>query len=293
MEEQNKLAPFGKTETFGENRPIRKVWHNEQWYFAVTDIIQALTDTNNPRQYWTKVKNKIAEENELQPIWLQLKMRAPDGKNRLTDAANTEGVLRIAMSVPSPKAEPLKLWLAQVGRERIEEIENPELMTERLAELYRAKGYPEEWVVQRLQTIETRKELTDEWKKRGIKETTEYGILTAEIAKATFGLTPSEHKELKGLNKTTNLRDNMTRIELIFTALGEESTRIVTNNMDAQGFQENHEAAFKGGTIAGNARRNLERVSNEKVVSATNFLDIVEGDQAPSPLPHSDDTTEL
>ena len=273
MEEQS-LIPF-------EGKPIRKIWENDEFWFSIVDIIEVLTDSTAPSKYWNALKRR---EPQVSTICRKMKFLAPDGRMRPTDAANTEGVLRIVMSVPSPKAEPMKLWLAQVGRERIQEVGNPELMTERQAELYRAKGYPEEWIVQRLQTIETRKELTDEWKKRGIEETTEYGILTAEIAKATFGLTPSEHKELKSLKKTTNLRDNMTRIELIFTALGEESTRIVTTNANAQGFEENREAALKGGTIAGNARRNLERVSNEQVVSPNNYLDLVESNQQSSPL---------
>ena len=272
MEEQS-LIPF-------EGKPIRKIWENDEFWFSIVDIIEVLTDSTAPSKYWNALKRR---EPQVSTICRQMKFLASDGRMRPTDAANTEGVLRIVMSVPSPKAEPMKLWLAQVGRERIQEVGNPELITERQAELYRAKGYPEEWIMQRLQTIETRKELTDEWKKRGIEETLEYGILTAEIAKATFGLTPSEHKELKNLKKTTNLRDNMTRIELIFTALGEESTRIVTTNINAQGFEENREAALKGGTIAGNARRNLERVSNEQVVSPHNYLDLVETNQ-PIPL---------
>jgi prophage antirepressor-like protein len=196
----NHLTPFEETN-------IRKVWHEDDWHFAVTDIIQVLVETASPRQYWTKVKHRLIDESQLQPFWLQLKMRAPDGKNRLTDCANTEGVFRILMSVPSPKAEPLKLWLAEQGKRTIDEAENPELLTERQAELYKAKGYSDEWIKRRMQTIETRKELTDEWKQRGVKENQEYAILTATIAKGTFGLTPTEHKDLKGLERQ-NLRDH-------------------------------------------------------------------------------------
>jgi prophage antirepressor-like protein len=274
MEEQNMLQPLSGTS-------IRKVWHNEQWYFSIVDIIEVLADTDAPSQYWAKVKKR---DTELLPIWLKLKLLAPDGKMRPTDCANTEGVLRIVMSVPSPKAEPLKLWLAQVGKERIEETENPELLTARQAELYRAKGYPEDWIAQRVQTIETRKELTDEWKKRGVKEGQEYSILTAEIAKATFGVTPSEHKTLKALERQ-NLRDHMTRLELIFTALGEELSRDQSVRLDAQGFEENREAAVKGGNIAAVARQNVERLRGEQVVSSSNFLGLVNGEKTIEALP--------
>lgn len=263
MENQNSIVPF-------ESREIRKTWHDEQWYFSIIDIIHSLTDSPNPQVYWGTVKRR---ENQLIAICKKLKFLAPDGKMRSTDCANTEGVFRIIMSVPSPKAEPLKLWLASLGKQAIDEAENPELLTERQAELYRAKGYPEEWIGRRVQTIETRKELTDEWKKRGVKENQEYAILTATIAKGTFGLTPSEHKEIKGLDRQ-NLRDHMTAIELIFTALSEETTRIVTAKAEAQGFNDSHDAAVKGGEITGDARRNFEAKTGEKVVSTENFLNL-------------------
>ena len=240
-----------------EGSEIRKIWHEEQWYFAIIDIISVLIHTDNPRQYWTKVKKNLTAESQLQPFWLQLKMIAADGKNYKTDAANTEGIFRIVMSVPSPKAEPLKLWLAEQGKRTIDETENPELLTERQIELYKAKGYTEEWIKQRQQTIETRKRLTDEWKNRGVKEGQEYSALTAIIAKGTFGLTPSEHKDLKGLSNTNqNLRDHMTPLELIFTALGEELTREVAVKDDAQGFYENQEAATKGGDYGRKSTKN-------------------------------------
>ena len=220
-----------------EGIEIRKVWHNEEWYFSVIDVIGLLTDSKNPRKYWTSMQNR---EKQLDTICIQLKMKAADGKNYKTDVANIEGVFRILMSVPSPKVEPLKLWLAQVGRERIEETEQPELGIKRSLEYYKAKGYTDEWIKNRLETINTRNKLTDEWKKRDVKEGQEYAILTAIIAKGTFGLNPSEHKKLKGLEKPSqDLRDNMTPLELIFTQLGEETTRQLAINEDAKGFDEN------------------------------------------------------
>ncbi len=261
MENKLELTPF-------EGKDIRKIWHDEQWYFSLIDIIGVLTDSKDAKRYWSVLKTR---EKQLTTICSSLKMTATDGRQRLTDCANTEGVLRIVMSVPSPKAEPLKLWLAQVGTERIQETENPEISIARLTELYRAKGYDENWIGTRLKTIGIRKELTDEWQKRGIKENSEYAILTSEIAKATFGLTPSEHAKLKGLEKQ-NLRDHMTNLELVFTALGEEVTRQLTIKDDAKGFLENQDAAMQGGTFAGNARERLETEKGLKVVSSDNFL---------------------
>lgn len=254
-----------------QEKQVRREWHLDDWYFSIVDVIEVLTDATQPRTYWAKLKKKIKEESELLPNWQQLKMKSADGKFYKTDVANTEGLLRIIMSIPSPKAEPFKLWLAQIGKERIDEIENPELAFERAAEIYRAKGYTEEWIERRKQSINARKRLTDEWKSRGVQEGQEYAILTAEIAKATFGLTPSEHGKLKGLEKQ-NLRDHMTPLELIFTALGEESTRILAMQEDAKGFGENRETAEKGGRVAGKARRNAEKDLNIKVVSPDNYL---------------------
>ena len=263
---ENALTPF-------EGKEIRKAWHDEQWYFAIIDVIAVLADTDNPRQYWTKVKKNLANESQLQPFWLQLKIQAADGKFYKTDCANTDGILRIVMSVPSPKAEPLKLWLAQVGSERIQETENPELGFERMVAIYKAKGYTDEWIERRMQSIETRKQLTNEWKNRGVKEGKEYSNLTAVIAKGTFGLTPTEHKDLKGLTKPShNLRDHMTPLELIFTALGEELTRSEAVKDDAQGFDENRNTAVKGGSMAGKARKLIEEERGEKVVSDKNYL---------------------
>ena len=276
-----------KEVTLFENKPIRKVLHNDEWFFSVVDVIAILTDSANPQSYWGKLKER---EPQLLTICQKFKFLAPDGKMRPTDCANTEGVLRIVMSVPSPKAEPLKLWLAQVGTERIQETENPELGFERMTEIYRAKGYTDEWIKERYQSIETRKRLTDEWKNRGVKQGIEYSILTATIAKGTFGLIPSEHKKLKGLEKPSQeLRDHMTPLELIFNSLGEETTRILSIKRDAQGFEENHDAAMDGGTMAGNARGNYEKQLGEKVVSKENYLKALEGSQKDS-LPENTET---
>ena len=266
MENQNSMIPF-------EGKEIRKIWHEEQWFFSVVDIVGILTDSVVPRNYWATLKKR---EPQLLTVCQQLKMSSTDGRKRLTDCANTEGVLRIVMSVPSHKAEPLKLWLAQIGTERIQETENPELAFERAREIYRAKGYPEDWIGYREKSIIARKLLTEEWKQRGVKENIEYSILTAEIAKGTFGLTPSEHAKLKGL-ENQNLRDNMTLLELIFTALGEEVTRQVAIKEEAQGFLQNQEAAILGGSFAGNARVRLETERGIKVVSSDNFLNLDTG----------------
>lgn len=254
-----------------QEKQVRRIWHNEKWYFSVVDVIEVLTDSPNPRVYWGVLKGR---ESQLFTNCKQLKLASTDGKKYATDCANTEGLLRIIMSIPSPKAEPFKLWLAQVGEERIQEIENPELGIERIRELYKAKGYTDEWIASRLKSIDIRKELTKEWQQRGVKDGQEYAILTAEIAKATFGMTPSEHKELKQLDRQ-NLRDHMTNLELIFSMLGEEATRSVAIKDDAQGFYENQDAAQRGGKMAGNARRSFEETENVKVVSSENFLNRV------------------
>ena len=273
MEQNNKIILF-------QEKQIRRVWHAEQWWFSIIDVIEVLTGTNRSRKYWNDLKKKLFIEGyfQLSENIGQLKMMSPDGKNYKTDAANTRTILRLIMSIPSPKAEPFKQWLSQVGQERLEEIENPELGIERVKELYKAKGYSNEWISTRLKSIDIRKELTDEWKGRGVKEGQEYSILTAEIAKATFGLTPSEHKDLKGLDRQ-NLRDHMTNLELIFTMLGEESTRQIAVEEEAMGFEENLDVAFKGGKAAGVARNQYEKNRNVKVVSANNFLKQIEDTQ--------------
>ena len=271
--ENSSLIPF-------EGKVIRKAWHDEQWYFNISDIVAVLTESKDAKAYWRKLKQRLIAEggNEVVTNCHALKFKAPDGKNYKSDATNTEGILRIVMSVPSPKAEPLKLWIASVGKERLDEIENPEIAIERAKEIYKAKGYPDDWIENRLKSIDIRKQLTNEWKNRGVKEGQEYSILTAVISKATFGITPSEHAQHKGLEKQ-NLRDHMTNLELVFSMLGEEITRSIAVQEDAHGFNENHETAQKGGRLAGEARENVERQTNVKVVSPQNFLkEIGEGE---------------
>jgi DNA-damage-inducible protein D len=258
---ENQLVAF-------EQKEVRRAELNGEMYFSIIDIVGILTESANPQSYWGQLKKR---EPHLLTICQKVKFKGMDGKNYPSDAATTEGVFRIIMSVPSPKAEPLKLWLAEQGKRTIDEAENPELLTERQAELYKAKGYSDEWIKRRMQTIETRKELTDEWKQRGVKENQEYAILTATIAKGTFGLTPTEHKDLKGLERQ-NLRDHMTPLELILTAFGEEITKQFTIQQDAQGFIESFDAAQQGGAVAGEARINAENKLGVKGVSSDNFL---------------------
>ena len=258
-----------------EGKEIRKVWHDEAWHFAVVDVIQVLTDSQNPSVYWSALKKR---ENESFTFCKRLNLTRPNGKNYPTDCTNTEGVFRILMSIPSPKAEPFKLWLAEQGKRTIDEIQNPELLTERQAELYRPKGYPNDWIERRLKSIDVRKELTDEWKQRDVKEGQEFSILTATIAKGTFGLNPSEHSKLKGLEKE-NLRDHMSELELIFTMLSESATRSIAMRDDAQGFNENLDAAQKAGSATGDARRNFENNAGLKVVTGDNFLSLKERDK--------------
>ncbi len=271
--ENNELTPF-------EGKEIRKIWHDEQWYFSVIDVIEVLTDSPSPKTYWAKLKTKEkAASGQTFPFTERLKLLASDGRKRLTDCANIEGIFRIIMSVPSFKAEPLKLWLAEQGKRAIDEANDPELLTDRQVELYKAKGYTDEWIKRRVQSIETRKELTDEWKKRGITEQKEYSILTATIAKGTFGLTPSEHGKHKNLDKQ-NLRDHMTAFELIFAALGEETTRYNTEQAAKDGYYENYEIAAESGRMTGDALKGFENRTGIKVVSSENFLGLTGGDKS-------------
>ena len=265
----NHIAVFQETS-------IRRVWHNEEWWFAIVDVVGVLSDSVQPDGY---VKDLRRRDPELAKGWGQiatpLRIETAGGAQRV-NCANTEGLFRIIQSIPSPKAEPFKRWLAQVGYERVKEIENPELASARARELYRAKGYPQAWIEKRLRSITLRGELTDEWKARGVAEGREYSILTAEIARATFGVTPTEHSQLKKLDKVKtgkNLRDHMTDLELIFTMLGEASTTEIARRSDAQGFVENRTSAKQGGTIAGNARKALEAKTGQAVVSKANYLD--------------------
>lgn len=258
-----------------ESKQIRSEWNKveQKWYFAIIDVVEILTESNNPRRYWSDLKRKLNKEgfSQLYEIIVQLKMISSDGKRYVTDCADAKGLLRIIQSIPSPKAEPFKQWLAQVGSDRLDEIENPELATQRTRELYKLKGYPDDWIEKRMRSIAIREELTEEWKNRGVKEQMEYAILTSEISKATFGLTPSEYKEIKGL-KSQNLRDHMTDLELIFSMLGEASTTKVTRAKNAKGLIENKVAARIGGKIAGNALKELEKESGEKVITSENYL---------------------
>jgi DNA-damage-inducible protein D len=256
-----------------ESKQIRTVWNDsdQKWYFVVADVIQVLTDTPNPTDYIKKMRKR---DELLSQGWGQivtpLSVETAGGKQKL-NCANARGLLRIIQSIPSPKAEPFKLWLAKVGSERLEEIENPELATQRTREIYKLKGYPDDWIEKRMRSIAIREELTDEWRSREIKEKIEYAILTAEISKATFGLTPSEYKKLKGL-KSQNLRDHMTDLELIFSMLGEASTKEIIVNTNPIGFLQNQKVAKAGGKIAGDARKQLEIKSGKKVVSEENYI---------------------
>ena len=258
-----------------QERAIRRTWHNAEWWFAIVDVVAVLTDSVQPEGY---VKDLRRRDKELAKGWGQiatpLGVETGGGTQRV-NCANTEGLFRIIQSIPSPKAEPFKRWLAQVGYERVQEIENPELASARARELYQAKGYPKEWIEKRLRSMAVRGELTDEWKARGVQEGKEYAILTAEIARATFGVTPGAHKQLKGLGKVktgNNLRDHMTDLELIFTMLGEAGTTEIARKLDAQGFDPNRRAARQGGTVAGNARRELETKTGAPVLSRKNYL---------------------
>ncbi|MBQ9435440.1 MAG: Bro-N domain-containing protein [Bacteroidales bacterium] len=258
-----------------QDKKIRSIWNDEeeQWYFSVVDVVEALTDSPNPRQYWRKMKDRDLKEYETYPFWVQLKLTALDGKNRATDCANVKGLFRIIQSIPSPKAEPFKQWLAQVGYERMLEIENPELAQERMKELYEKKGYPKDWIDKRLRGIAIRQNLTDEWKRRGITKDQDYAILTAEISKATFGMTPSEYKEFKGLTKKNqNLRDHMDDLELIFTMLGERVTTEISQKENPKGFDESRKVAKRGGRVAGIARKETEKELGRSVSNPNNFL---------------------
>ena len=260
-----------------EDSKIRSVWNEaeEQWYFSVVDVVKVLTDSPTPRQYWGKVKEREFTNLQLSPIWVQLKMKSSDGKFYNTDAANVKALLRIIQAIPSPKAEPFKQWLAQVGYERILEIENPELAQERMKELYEKKGYTKDWIDKRLRGIAIRQNLTDEWKERGITKEKDYAILTAEISKATFGLTPSQYKTVKGLTKKNqNLRDHMTDLELIFTMLGERVTTEISQQEKPDSFEENKKVARRGGKVAGIARNETEKELGHSVISKQNFLNL-------------------
>ncbi|MFA5141533.1 MAG: Bro-N domain-containing protein [Candidatus Woesearchaeota archaeon] len=269
MEQEKALVVF-------QDKNIRRVWHNDEWWYSVADIIGVLIDSEDSRTYWKVLKHRLLEEgsNETVTNCNQLKLVAEDGKMRETDCANTKSLFRIIQSIPSPKAEPFKQWLAQLGQERIEEIQNPELGQNRIRKYYELKGYPMEWIEKRIRGIAIRQELVDEWKARDVGADKEFAILTDEISLATFGKTVQEHKEFKGLNNQ-NLRDHMNDWELIFTMIGEKATTDIAKVKDSQGFDQNKEAAQIGGGIASHARVELEKVTGKPVISASPFL--VEG----------------
>ena len=260
-----------------EGSQIRSVWDNERedWYFSVVDVIGSLTESNNPRDYWYRVKKRMSEEekSELSTICRQLKLKAPDGKMRLTDVADMQGIFRIIQSVPSPKAEPFKMWLAEVGKERIDEIIDPELTIDRALEGYARKGYSREWINQRLQAIQVRKELIDTWQDHGVKAGNEYAVLTNEISKAWSGMTTREYKDFKGLKKE-NLRDNMSTTELILNMLAETATKDIAEATNPQGLDENKQVAQDGGSIAGDARKSIEARTGKPIITSKNAIDL-------------------
>ena len=264
--ETTKIALF-------KGKRIRKTLFRNEWWFSVIDVVEALTDSVKPRVYWNAMKTRVKSDAgiELSTICRQLKLESSDGKKYETDCADTEGLFRIIQSIPSPKAEPFKRWLAKVGYERVQEIENPELATKRTRILYKLKGYPDDWIEKRMRGIAIREELTDEWQKRGAREQKDYEILTSEISKATFGVTPSEYKKFKGL-KRENLRDHMDDFELIFTMLGERSTTEIHRTEDSKGVSKLKQDAKRGGKIAGIAKEQLEKEIGRSVVSKNNFL---------------------
>ncbi len=262
--QNNRIALF-------KGKKIRKTIYQKEWWFSILDVIKILTDSPQPKTYWAKMKERDKEMSQPFPFWEQLKMPAEDGKMRETDCANTEGMFRIIQSIPSPKAEPLKRWLAKVGYERVQEIENPELATKRTKLLYKLKGYSKDWIEKRMRGIAIREELTNEWQNRGAQEQKDYEILTAEISQATFGIAPSEYKKIKGL-KRENLRDHMDDFELILTMLGEKTTTEIHRTKDSRGVPRLKDDARIGGQIAGTARKQIERKIGRPVVSKNNFL---------------------
>ena len=258
-----------------QDKQIRRAWKNEQWYFSIADVVEFLTDSVDVKQYIKRMRQRDPLLNRnWGTICTPVAMIAADGRRRSVQAADVKGLFRIIQSIPSPKAEPFKQWLAQVGYERVQEIENPELAQERMKAVYEAKGYPKDWIDKRLRGIAIRQNLTDEWKERGIREERDFAILTAEIARATFGVTPSEHRAIKGLTKKgQNLRDHMTDLELIFTMLGERVTTEISQQEKPDTFAESKRVARRGGNVAGVARKETERELGHSVVSGQNFLD--------------------
>ena len=265
--QQNKLVLF-------QSKQIRRVWHDDEWFFSVVDIVEVHTESPTPRQYWGKLKQREFIDFQLSPIWVQLKIEAADGKKYATDCVTTKNAFRLIQSIPSPKAEPFKMWLAEVGKERLDEIENPELAQERMKAVYEQKGYSKDWIDKRLRGIAIRQNLTDEWKERGLTHENDYAILTAEISKATFGMTPTEYRKYKTIpdKSKANLRDNMTDLELIFTMLGEKMTTEISHQEKPKVIIEHKKVARRGGNVAGNARKQAEKELGRSVISKRNYL---------------------
>src|SRR3989338_5280125 len=260
-----------------QDKKVRVLWDDERekWYLSIIDVVEVLTDSPNPRKYWSVLKTRLkAEGNQLATTCSQLKMQSSDGKYYLTDVGDTEQILRLIQSIPSKKAEPFKLWLAKVGNERIDETHDPELTIDRAMQTYLKKGYTKEWINQRLKTIEIRKELTDEWERVGIKETSEFAILTNEITNAWSGLTVKKYKQLKNLKKE-NLRDNMSNVELVLNMLAEVATKEISKEENPEQFEESKKVARRGGTIAGNARKEIEQQTGKPVITPQNHLDVL------------------
>ena len=266
VKEISKLAVF-------QEKEIRRIIHDGEWWFAVVDVVEVLTESPTPRQYWGKVKKREFTDLQLSPFWVQLKLTVADGKKYATDCASTKGLFRIIQAIPSPKAEPFKQWLAQVGYERVQEIENPELAQERMKQLYEQKGYPKEWIDKRLRGIAVRQDLTDEWKNRGARNSLEFAILTNEIMQGAFDLKVDDHKTVKGLERE-NLRDHMTDMELILTMLAEATTTTLHRDRDTQGFGPLKKDAQDGGAVAGRTRKDIEQQTGKPVVSQDNFKEI-------------------
>lgn len=267
-DQQNKLVIF-------QDQKIRRIWHDDEWFYSVVDIVAVLTDSVDSRDYWFKMKIREEEAGiQLSTICRQLKLESVDGKKYTTDCVNTKNAFRLIQSIPIKKAEPFKMWLAQLGKDRLDEIENPELAQERMKTLYEQKGYPKDWIDRRLRGIAIRQNLTDEWRERGIISQREYAILTAEISQATFGMTPSEYRKFKNIPGTSkaNLRDHMTDFELIFTMLGEKVTTEISKKEIPKTFGENKKVATRGGSVAGKARKETEKELGRSVISRGNYL---------------------
>jgi prophage antirepressor-like protein len=259
-----------------ESKKIRRIYHNDEWWFSAVDVVSALTDSKDAGAYWRKLKQRLSEEgSQVVTNCHGLKLAALDGKLRETDCANTKGMFRIIQSIPSPKAEPFKQWLAEVGHQRVLEIENPELAQERMKKIYEQKGYPKDWIDKRLRGLAIRQNLTDEWRERGVENERDFAILTSEISRATFGMTPSEYKNMKGLSKKNeNLRDHMTDLELIFTMLGEKVTTEISKKEKPETLEKNKKVAKRGGRVAGKARKDTEKELGHSVISRKNYLQI-------------------